>query len=98
MTHANTARRKTDFLFHLGLTLAQEWEGSNRLPIAAFRACGAGVGTSAPSLLTRPPPSPTAHGHLQRPGSPEKRQTFEEEDMLKRNIYKQTQKITRYAD
>lgn len=38
---------------------------ANRLSIVAFRASGAGVRASPPPFLTRPPPSPTAHGHLQ---------------------------------
>lgn len=40
---------------------------SNRLPVGAFRASWTGVWAPAPSLLTCPPPSPTAHGHLQSP-------------------------------
>lgn len=40
---------------------------SNRLPVVAFRASRAGVWAPTPSFFTRPPPSPTAHGHLQRP-------------------------------
>lgn len=49
---------------------------SNRLSIVAFRASGAGVRASAPSLLTRPPPSPTAHGHLQNPKVQQRRKIW----------------------
>lgn len=42
--------------------------GSNRLSVVAFRTSGTGVRASTPSLLACPPPSPTAHGHLQESG------------------------------
>ena len=45
---------------------------SNRLSVVAFRSSGAGVRASTPSLFTCPPPSPTAHGHLQSPAKEEK--------------------------
>lgn len=39
---------------------------SHRLSVVALRPSGAGVWASPPPLLTRPPPSATAHRHLQR--------------------------------